>query len=41
MREIIRMLLEYNKREKGRWSDILCKSSQEVEHAKCGPETEQ
>ena len=31
MRKIIRMLLEYNKREKGRWSDILCKSSQEVE----------
>ena len=23
MRKIIRMLLEYNKREKGRWSDIL------------------
>ena len=26
MKKIIRMLLEYNKREKGRWSDILCKS---------------
>ena len=37
---IIRILLEYNKKEKRRWSDILCKSSQEVEHATCGPKRE-
>ena len=34
------MLLEYNKRENRTWLDILCKSSQEMEYAKCGPETE-